>query len=154
MAFSRVQLSVAIIFLAACLQVQGHSEVETSLGMSLPQRKLLHEGAASSLVQTNCRPGEDLTVVQGQTPHLPNGIPAFTVMISNTCQTGCNISNIHLHCGWFSSAILVNPKIFRRLAFDDCLVNDGQPLKSGSTLQFRYANSRSYPLSISSMRCG
>ncbi|KAK6945776.1 hypothetical protein RJ641_013320 [Dillenia turbinata] len=142
MAFSRVQLSVAIIFLAACLQVQGRSEVETSLG------------AASSLVQTNCRPGEDLTVVQGQTPHLPNGIPAFTVMISNTCQTGCNISNIHLHCGWFSSAILVNPKIFRRLAYNDCLVNDGQPLKSGSTLQFRYANSRSYPLSISSMRCG
>ncbi|CAH2034967.1 unnamed protein product, partial [Thlaspi arvense] len=96
---------------------------------------------------------EDIVVVQDSTFPLPNGVPAFTVEIINTCSSDCRISEIHVSCGWFSSVRLVNPRIFRRLSYDDCLVNDGQPLAPGQTLSFQYANSFSYPLSVSSVSC-
>ncbi|KAF4361541.1 hypothetical protein F8388_007557 [Cannabis sativa] len=63
----------------------------------------------------------DITVSQGPTSPLPRGIPTFSVEIINNCFTGCTISNIHLKCGWFSSDNLIDPKIFKRLNFDDCL---------------------------------
>ena len=43
---------------------------------------------------------------------------------------GCAIGGIHTRCGWFSSVTLVDQRKFPRLAYDDCLVNDGQPLIS------------------------
>ncbi|ONI09738.1 hypothetical protein PRUPE_4G006300 [Prunus persica] len=96
---------------------------------------------------------DDIVILQGQTAPLPNGIPAYTVEILNACVPGCSISNIHVSCGWFSSARLVNPKVFRRKDFDDCLVNDGEALGPGETLSFQYANSFRYPLSVSSVVC-
>lgn len=75
-----------------------------------------------------------------------SGIPQFTVQIVNTCVSGCAPSDLHLHCGWFASATLVNPKIFRRLAYDDCLVNEGKPLKTSHIIRFTYATSFMYPL--------
>ncbi|GMH01129.1 hypothetical protein Nepgr_002968 [Nepenthes gracilis] len=95
----------------------------------------------------------DLVVTQGPTSPLPSGIPTYTVEINNACVTGCNILHIHLRCGWFSSARLINPRIFRRLHFNDCLVNNGRPLESGASISFQYANTFSYPLSVSSMHC-
>ncbi|KAF5191793.1 Tapetum determinant [Thalictrum thalictroides] len=95
----------------------------------------------------------DINVNQGQTTPLPNGIPTYTVNIMNLSPAGCTISGIHLSCGWFSSARLINPSIFRRLGYDDCLVNDGNPLASGAAVSFQYANSFSYPLSVSSVTC-
>lgn len=95
----------------------------------------------------------DIVINQGATDPLPSGIPTYTVEIMNVCVTGCDISAIHLSCGWFSSARLVNPLIFKRLRFDDCLVNDGKPLISGRTLSFQYANTFRYPLSVSSVIC-
>lgn len=95
----------------------------------------------------------DLRINQGPTPPLPNGIPTYTVEIVNMCVTGCNISNIHLKCGWFSSVRLINPTIFKRLSYDDCLVNDGNPLVGGATMDFQYANTFMYPLSVSSLVC-
>ncbi|PQP96258.1 TPD1 protein homolog 1 [Prunus yedoensis var. nudiflora] len=47
---------------------------------------------------------DDIVILQGQTAPLPNGIPAYTVEILNACVSGCRISNIHVSCGWFSSA--------------------------------------------------
>ncbi|XP_030958520.1 TPD1 protein homolog 1-like [Quercus lobata] len=64
--------------------------------------------------------------------------------IMNVCATRCNIAAIHLRCGWFSSAKLINPIVFRRLRYDDCLVNDGKPLGIGESLSFEYANTFSY----------
>ncbi|XP_050371507.1 TPD1 protein homolog 1-like [Argentina anserina] len=96
----------------------------------------------------------DITIFQGETSPLPNGIPAYTVQILNMCvSAGCSISDIHINCGWFSSARFVNPRVFRRMDYNDCLVNDGQPLGPGQTLSFQYANTFPYPLSVSSVAC-
>ncbi|KAL2483837.1 TPD1 protein-like protein 1 [Forsythia ovata] len=97
---------------------------------------------------------DNILVFQGPTTPLPNGIPTYTVDIQNTCTSGsCSISNIHLSCGWFSSARLINPRVFRRIGYDDCLVNDGEPMNPGDCLSFQYANSFKYPLSVSSVAC-
>ncbi|KAB5532174.1 hypothetical protein DKX38_018844 [Salix brachista] len=97
--------------------------------------------------------GADIVITQGPTAPLSTGIPTYTVQIMNMCATGCDISGIHLHCGWFSSARLIDPKIFKRLRYNDCLVNDGKPLVTGDVLTFEYANTFSYPLSVSSVSC-
>ncbi|XP_040985814.1 protein TAPETUM DETERMINANT 1-like [Juglans microcarpa x Juglans regia] len=123
--------------------------------LTVPHRKLLlHRG----MVKPNRIRGEkcsrsDIVVNQGPTPPLPSGIPTYTVEIMNVCVSGCDISSIHLSCGWFSSAHLINPKIFRRLRYNECLVNDGKPLANGRTLSFQYANTFPYPLSVSSVVC-
>jgi hypothetical protein len=95
----------------------------------------------------------DIIINQGSTAPLPNGIPTYTVEIMNMCGSGCDISAIHLRCGWFSSARLINPKLFKRLRYNDCLVNDGRPLVNGGTVSFQYANTYLYPLSVSSVVC-
>lgn len=95
----------------------------------------------------------DIVINQGPTAPLPSGIPTWTVEIMNACVTGCDISGIHLSCGWFASARLINPKIFKRLRFNDCLVNGGQPLANGNTISFQYANSFPYPLSVAAVNC-
>ncbi|KAL3519282.1 hypothetical protein ACH5RR_017431 [Cinchona calisaya] len=95
---------------------------------------------------------DNILVFQAQTAPLPNGIPTYTVQVQNVCASAsCSISNIHLSCGAFSSARLVNPKIFRRLSINDCLVKDGQVLNPGQSLTFAYANTFSYPLAVSSV---
>ncbi|XP_014498924.1 protein TAPETUM DETERMINANT 1 isoform X1 [Vigna radiata var. radiata] len=95
----------------------------------------------------------DIVINQGPTAPLPSGIPTYTVEIMNMCVSGCDISGIHLRCGWFSSARLINPKVFKRLRYNDCLVNDGRPLINGATISFQYANTFLYPLSVSSVIC-
>ncbi|GAA0147229.1 hypothetical protein LIER_36479 [Lithospermum erythrorhizon] len=100
-----------------------------------------------------------ILVYQGPTPPLPSGIPTYTVEIYNVCITGghdtgrCNVSNIHLKCGGFSTARSINPSIFRRLDHDDCLVNDGEPMNAGQCVTFTYANSFPYPMEVSSVSC-
>ncbi|GMH31494.1 hypothetical protein Nepgr_033337 [Nepenthes gracilis] len=119
-----------------------------------PHRKLLHLYEPTRIWGGTKKCSEsDLVVSQGPTSPLPSGIPTYTVLISNACASGCEISEIHLNCGWFSSARLINPRIFKRLRFNDCLVNGGKPLKNGATISFQYANTFSYPLSVSSMQC-
>ncbi|CAH2078024.1 unnamed protein product [Thlaspi arvense] len=95
----------------------------------------------------------DIVVNQAATEPMPNGIPGYSVEITNQCMSGCNISRIHVSCGWFSSAKLINPRLFKRIHYDDCLVNNGKPLPYGSTLSFRYANTFPYPLSVSFVTC-
>ncbi|WOL12862.1 TPD1 protein [Canna indica] len=99
---------------------------------------------------------DDIVVHQGATTPQPNGIPTYTVVVLNLCSSssgGCAMGNIHLSCGAFSSARLINPRVFRRLRINDCLLNDGRPLPPGSSMSFQYANSFSYPLAISSASC-
>ncbi|XP_042497991.1 protein TAPETUM DETERMINANT 1 [Macadamia integrifolia] len=137
---------------------------QSNRNSSSSHRKLLHSaaeaGAGVGVVDPSRAWGEkcsrsDIVVNQGATSPLPNGIPTYTVEIVNACTvTGCAISGIHLSCGWFSSARLINPKLFKRLHYDDCVVNDGKPLPSGATLSFQYANSFPYQLAVSSVICG
>ncbi|XP_017434730.1 TPD1 protein homolog 1 [Vigna angularis] len=83
------------------------------------------------------------------------GIPQFVVQIENTCVSGCPPHDIHLHCGWFASARLVNPKLFKRISYDDCLVNGGNPLAPSQIIKFAYSNSFIYPLALKSAKfCG
>jgi hypothetical protein len=90
----------------------------------------------------------DISIFQDQVNSLPNGIPTFSVQIFNLCPRGCSVRNIHLACGWFASAKLINPLIFRRLSFNDCLVNDGNSLDGGDMLSFEYSNSFEYPMRV------
>ncbi|XP_009386836.2 TPD1 protein homolog 1-like [Musa acuminata AAA Group] len=96
---------------------------------------------------------DDIVVHQEATPPLPSGIPTYTVQVLNTCPSGCAVAGIHLSCGWYGSARLVDPRIFRRLSYNDCLVNDGASLPAGDSISFQYANSFRYPLSVSSVTC-
>ncbi|KAJ9680446.1 hypothetical protein PVL29_019697 [Vitis rotundifolia] len=81
-----------------------------------------------------------------------SGIPQYIVRIVNACVSGYAPSDIHLHCGWFASARIVNPRIFERLFYNDCLVNGGKPLKTNQIIRFTYSNSLMYPLAFKSAK--
>ena len=81
-----------------------------------------------------------------------SGIPQFIVQIVNTCVSGCAPRDIHLHCGWFASARIVNPRLFKRISYDDCLVNGGNPLASSQIIRITYSNSFMYPLAFKSAK--
>ncbi|KAM0847832.1 hypothetical protein ACQ4PT_054776 [Festuca glaucescens] len=105
-------------------------------------------------VDDGCAGADDIAIYQGRGTTLPSGVPAYTVDVMNRCSAGdCAIAGIHVRCGWFSSVTLVDPRKFRRLARDDCLINDGQPLLAGETLSFEYANSFPYPLAVAVATC-
>lgn len=97
---------------------------------------------------------EDIEVDQGATGPLPSGIPTYTVIITNTCTIGsCTYSNIHLTCGWFSSFNLIDPNVFRRIAYNDCLLKNGATLNPNEVISFVYADTFPYPLAVSSVTC-
>ncbi|KAK8657817.1 hypothetical protein V6N13_036038 [Hibiscus sabdariffa] len=168
LALSSFSFTVLFLFLVAIFSGYGKS-INGSFGLKLlrvrlnqrsnntlsrPHRKLLD----SAMAEPNRMWGEkcskaDIVINQGPTPPLPSGIPTYTVEILNVCATGCDISGIHVTCGWFSSAHLINPKVFKRLRYNDCLVNDGKPLINGGTVEFQYANTFPYPLAVSRVVC-
>jgi hypothetical protein len=83
---------------------------------------------------------------------LPNGIPYYTVAITNTCL-GCTVRDVHVSCGEFASSELVSPSDFRRVAVGDCLVRDGGPMGPGDSVAFEYSNSFPYDLQVASVSC-
>ncbi|CAN8325838.1 unnamed protein product [Cochlearia groenlandica] len=146
--------------LVSAVASAGVMEVRDTMGLSktttLTHRKLLllsHETRIEpERIGEKCKKS-DIVVNQAPTEPMPNGIPGYTVEITNQCMSGCSISRIHISCGWFSSAKLINPRVFKRIHYDDCLVNNGKPLPYGSTLSFHYANTFPYPLSVSFVTC-
>ncbi|KAI8012658.1 hypothetical protein LOK49_LG06G03452 [Camellia lanceoleosa] len=93
----------------------------------------------------------DISITQGQGSN--TGIPEYIIEIINTCLSDvCHPSNIHLHCGLFASARLVDPQLFKRLSDDDCLVNGGKPLKASQVIRFSYFNTFKYPISFKSAK--
>uniref|UniRef100_A0A452Y508 Uncharacterized protein n=1 Tax=Aegilops tauschii subsp. strangulata TaxID=200361 RepID=A0A452Y508_AEGTS len=113
-------------------------------------------GVRPHRVDEGCAGKEDIAIYQGRGTKLPSGVPAYTVDVMNRCSGGngdCAIAGIHVRCGWFSSVSLVDPRKFRRLARDDCLLNDGQPLLAGETISFEYSNSFPYQLSVAVATC-
>ncbi|KAL3623870.1 hypothetical protein CASFOL_032686 [Castilleja foliolosa] len=81
-----------------------------------------------------------------------HGIPKYRAIITVLCSN-CWVARVHLRCGWFASANLVPPDEFKRLAYDDCLVNGGRPMANGKTIAFTYSNTFMYPLSVASFVC-
>ncbi|XP_048597823.1 protein TAPETUM DETERMINANT 1 isoform X1 [Brassica napus] len=157
---------MALVSVVASVDVSGVEEVSrdnvdltktTTLATTYTHRKMLRLSHAETRVEPD-RIGEkckksDIVVNQAATEPMPNGIPGYTVEITNQCMSGCNISRIHVSCGWFSSAKLVNPRVFKRIHYDDCLVNNGKPLPYGSTLSFHYANTFPYRLAVAFVTC-
>ncbi|TVU50349.1 hypothetical protein EJB05_01718, partial [Eragrostis curvula] len=101
-----------------------------------------------------CAGAEDISIFQGRASNLPSGVPAYKVEVTNRClDDDCAIAGIHVRCGWFSSVALVDPRKFRRLRHNDCLLNDGRPMRAGETISFEYANSFPYRLSVTVATC-
>lgn len=145
--FSLFELSFPSLFLKIPAGMTPANRSTSSLDTSSVTTERVGDGCTK----------DDIVIHQGATAPLPNGIPTYTVQVLNVCaertDAGCELGQIHLSCGWFSSARLVNPRVFRRLRYDDCLVNDGRPFPSGSSLSFQYANSFPYQLTVSSASC-
>ncbi|BBN09816.1 hypothetical protein Mp_4g22940 [Marchantia polymorpha subsp. ruderalis] len=95
------------------------------------------------LISDQCS-NKDISIIQNEETNA--GIPRYVVQIVNTCISDCAPTDIHVFCGWFASSPLVNPNYFKRLAYNDCLVNGGRPLAPGSVIQFQYANTFMYPM--------
>ncbi|XP_051125126.1 TPD1 protein homolog 1-like [Andrographis paniculata] len=114
------------------------------------------DGSSNRIGEGNptCSP-EDIVVYQNASTPLPSGIPTYTVEFSNPCVDGncIPISNIHISCGWFSTARLINPAVFHRIAYNDCLLNGGQAINPGETVFFQYANTFKYPMTVSTVSC-
>ncbi|OIT32989.1 protein tapetum determinant 1 [Nicotiana attenuata] len=108
-------------------------------------------GNRKDLLDAEVCTGKDISIYHSRSSN-EHGIPEYIVEIVNTCSTNCAASNIHLNCGSFASAKLVNPTIFKRLYFNDCLVNGGKPLKVGKIIRFTYSNTYMYPLSLKSAK--
>ncbi|KAI8012333.1 Protein TAPETUM DETERMINANT 1 [Camellia lanceoleosa] len=119
---------------------QGDNNITTTSTL-LSHRKLLQSGKCTN---------RDISITQGQGSS--TGIPEYIVEITNTCLSNCPPSNIHLHCGLFASARLVDPQLFKRLSNDDCLVNGGKPLKASQVIRFSYSNTFKYPISFKSAK--
>ncbi|KAL6643525.1 hypothetical protein ACP70R_018291 [Stipagrostis hirtigluma subsp. patula] len=112
--------------------------------------------ARPNRMSEGCAGPEDIAIYQGHTTPLPNGVPAYRVDVVNRCASddgACAIAGIHVRCGWFSSVSLVDPRKFRRVRHNDCLLNDGRPLLAGETISFEYANSFPYRLSVAVATC-
>ncbi|KAG6520512.1 TPD1 protein homolog 1-like [Zingiber officinale] len=149
--FLRIRAAASVHSEGLTREASANGEIAAAAGQfveidSSVEERMGEEGVCSK---------EDILLYQGATAPLPNGIPTYTVQILNTCDVGgCGVGDIHVRCGWFSSARLINPRVFRRLRFDDCLVNDGTAIAPGGSVSFQYANSYPYPLSVASGACG
>lgn len=53
-------------------------------------------------------------------------------------------SDTYVFCGWFDEALLVNSNTFKRIEYDYCYVNGGNPHGLGKFVRFVYANSFMY----------
>ncbi|KAL6952408.1 hypothetical protein U1Q18_015824 [Sarracenia purpurea var. burkii] len=127
---------------------QGENNSDITTLSTLKSEQALHLSHRKLLLHGSCTE-RDISISQSSDSS-SSGIPEYIVEIVNTCVCGCAPSNIHLHCGWFASARIVNPRVFKRVSFDDCLVRAGKPLKTSQVIRFTYSNSFMYPLSFKS----
>ncbi|KAF9688320.1 hypothetical protein SADUNF_Sadunf02G0185200 [Salix dunnii] len=76
-----------------------------------------------------------------QQTQVGNGYPPkFMVEVQNNCPM-CPVINIHLKCGSFPQA-LVNPRLLKVVAPDDCVVNGGLPLSPLQKISFNYSHQK------------
>ncbi|KAF9679602.1 hypothetical protein SADUNF_Sadunf06G0031800 [Salix dunnii] len=144
-------------------QVDSHAKLQnftSKAGETLshnPYSRLVHPGqnqkpqheVSGEIAETQCSTGV-IRIEQGRAGTFPGGTPLFNVEIVNECPSGCSI---HLNCASFRSEKVINPKVFRRIAPDDCLLNDGQPLPSGEIITFEYAAATQFPFTVKNIVC-
>ncbi|KAL5995451.1 hypothetical protein ACLOJK_025513 [Asimina triloba] len=103
----------------------------------------LHVGWAASCSLSN------IQVTQRATGGSVQGAPEYEVTIANNCI--CSQSNLQVSCAGFSSAEAVDPRVFRPVGGNLCLVNDGRPVQqSPPPITFKYAAQTKYNLTPSS----
>ena len=108
---------------------------------------------SAGTARDKCSKGDILVAQSPGSSAGSNGETSYEVEIVNKSPTGTSIFDIHLSCGLLSSTGVINPKIIKRLSFNDCLVNGGQPLRAGLVLSFTYTSTVRYDLSVSSIQC-
>ncbi|XP_062201477.1 TPD1 protein homolog 1B-like [Phragmites australis] len=118
-----------------------------------PRGAAVNAAAETMMMSPDDCSEEVVEVSQDNGGPLPNGIPSYSVTITNTCL-GCTVRDVHVSCGEFASTELVDPSDFRRVAYGDCLVRDGGPMGPGETILFEYSNSFLYPMDVASVSCG
>ncbi|WVY92830.1 hypothetical protein V8G54_031918 [Vigna mungo] len=123
-----------------------HEDRNESITVSVKEE---HATSTKHLLHGSCT-SKDISISQSTIS--TSGIPQFIVEIVNTCVSGCPPRDIHLHCGWFASDRLVNPRLFKRISYDDCLVNGGNPLIPAQIIRFAYSNTFLYPLAFKSAK--
>ncbi|XP_061345999.1 uncharacterized protein LOC133291684 [Gastrolobium bilobum] len=133
----------------AYIILAGHEDTNGSITVSL-KAEHAHPTSRKFLLHNGSCTNKDISISQSKGS--TSGIPQYIVQIVNTCVSGCAPHDIHLHCGWFASARIINPKLFKRLSYDDCLVNGGKPLASSEIIRFTYSNSFMYPLTFKSAK--
>lgn len=84
---------------------------------------------------------------------LPDRTPTWLVNITNQCEWRCAISKIHVRCGSLSCVTPIDPTVFKRLRYNDCLVNNDNRLAFGATMSFSYAKKWQYSFPVSSASC-
>ncbi|XP_014513099.1 protein TAPETUM DETERMINANT 1-like [Vigna radiata var. radiata] len=85
----------------------------------------------------------NLEVRQYDTGKLVKGYHEYAVSISNKCSELCVQRHVKLNCTGFQTVEKVQPSIFR-VSGDVCVVNNGLPITSDATTNFRYAWSNSF----------
>ncbi|KAJ0968927.1 hypothetical protein J5N97_021804 [Dioscorea zingiberensis] len=81
----------------------------------------------------------------------PGHVPEYTVTISSVGHRP--VSEVHVSCGDFSSARIINPNVFRRLMPGDCLVKNGSIIDMAEAVSFTYTNFPPYKLIVSAAQC-
>ncbi|GLJ48872.1 hypothetical protein SUGI_1030700 [Cryptomeria japonica] len=131
--------------------VSASNMTNDSVNSSYTYPKLLGSGIQE--IKGEACSKENVLVINRAIFPMSSGIPLYSANIMNVCRTGCSIAEIHLPCGWISSARQINPKLFKRLKYNDCLVNDGKPLKPSGSISIQYANTFKYPMEVSYVKC-
>ncbi|KAK7356607.1 hypothetical protein VNO80_15882 [Phaseolus coccineus] len=85
----------------------------------------------------------NLEVRQYDTGKALKGYQEYAVSIFNKCSELCVQSNVKLNCTGFQTVEKVEPSILR-VSGDVCVVNNGLPITSDATTNFRYAWSNSF----------
>ncbi|XP_039123571.1 TPD1 protein homolog 1-like [Dioscorea cayenensis subsp. rotundata] len=111
---------------------------------------ILHQGNAHTITEDFTPPCSinNITVVQKQTSQIIQGNPQYQVTVANDCI--CTQSAVLVYCTGFNSFDQVDPKVFRSNGDGECIVNDGQPVISGSPTSFTYAQTPAADLTAAS----
>lgn len=63
-------------------------------------------------------------------------VPKYTVQIINEAWHVKGVFGVRISCGEFASKALINPMIFRRISFCNCLLKDGRIMNRGDRSSF------------------
>ncbi|KAI8528591.1 hypothetical protein RHMOL_Rhmol12G0159900 [Rhododendron molle] len=98
--------------------------------------------------------GAEIRIYQWPSGFTALGVPKYSVLIVNEAWGApSGVFDVHISCGEFASASLINPLLFRRVAVDDCLLKNGKLLYPGEVISFHYANILPYNLTVVQVRC-